>query len=203
MTPVVPIKVELTRIPDSWKWMWPDLLERLLPFALVSGGIQLLWRPRWLGVSRGHVAPQLAFGAIAAPVLFVAAMVVKLFLARRRGVIKVPAGWDDATFQAGFYVVNGPLEEAVFRGLIQGGLAVAFGAPTGLFAGTASYVLYHHLAWPWPETWATALIGVPVAMAFLVLPGPPSLLGVSIAHIAATCGFLGPGPYLLKKLGFV
>src|SRR5713226_3960204 len=42
--------------------------------------------------------------------------------------------------------------------------------------------------------------GLPLGLAFWLLPGPPSLLGVSIAHIAATCGFLGPGPYLLKKL---
>src|SRR6266536_3142675 len=31
----------------------------------------------------------------------------------------------------------------------------------------------------------------------------PSLLGVSIAHIAATCGFLGPGPLLLRKLNLL
>jgi hypothetical protein len=29
------------------------------------------------------------------------------------------------------------------------------------------------------------------------------LLGISLAHIAATCGFLGPGPYLLRKLTLV
>ena len=40
-------------------------------------------------------------------------------------------------------------------------------------------------------------------LAFWLLPGPPSLLGVSIAHVAATCGFLGPGPYLLRKLNLL
>jgi len=43
----------------------------------------------------------------------------------------------------------------------------------------------------------------PTGLAFGLLPGPPSLLGVSIAHIGATCGFLGPGPYLLRKLGLL
>jgi hypothetical protein len=70
----------------------------------------------------------------------------------------------------------------------------------GFVVGTASYVLYHRLGWPWAETLATALAGIPLGLAFWLLPGPPSLLGVSIVHIAATCGFLGPGPYLLKKL---
>jgi hypothetical protein len=44
---------------------------------------------------------------------------------------------------------------------------------------------------------------VPLGLAFWLLPGPPSLLGVSIAHVGATCGFLGLGPYLLRRLRVV
>ena len=183
--------------------MAPDVLRRLLPFALVVAAVEIGWRPSWLGVSLGRTGPQLIFAAIAAPVLFVAATLVQLRLARRRGALSVPAGGDDAWFQGGYYALNGPIEEGFFRGLVQGGLGVAFGAPVGFLAGTASYVLYHRLGWPWAETLSTALLGVPVGLAFWLLPGPPSLLGVSIAHIAATCGFLGPGPYLLKKLKLV
>lgn len=193
----------LTRIPDSWGWMAPDLLRRLLPFALVVGAVEIGWRPSWLGVSPGRLGAQLVFAAFAAPVLFVAAAFVQLLLTRRRAALLVPAAGDDAWFQAGFYAVNGPLEEAFFRGLVQGGLGIVFGPPAGFLAGTVSYVFYHRLGWPWPETLATALVGIPLGLAFWLLPGPPSLLGVSIAHIAATCGFLGPGPYLLKKLGLV
>ena len=193
----------LTRIPDSWAWMAPDILSRLLPLAAVVAVVEVVWRPPWLGVSPGRLVAQLTFAAVAAPLLFASATLVKLRLARRRGALSVPAGGDDAWFQAGFYVLNGPIEEAFFRGLIQGGVGIAFGPPLGFIAGTVSYVLYHRLGWPWAETLATALLGVPVGLAFWLLPGPPSLLGVSIAHIAATCGFLGPGPYLLKRLGFV
>ena len=100
-------------------------------------------------------------------------------------------------------MLNGPTEEAFFRGLVQGGLGVMFGAPVGFIIGTAAYVLYHRLAWPWAETFATVLVGVPMGLAFWLLPGPASLLGVSVAHIAATCGFLGPGPYLLRRLRLV
>jgi membrane protease YdiL (CAAX protease family) len=199
----VATRAVLTRIPDSWAWMAPDLLRRLLPFAVVVAVVEIGWRPSWLGVSLGRPGVQLVFACIAAPILFVAAAFVQLRLARRRGALSIPAGRDDAWFQAGFYALNGPVEEAFFRGLVQGGLGIVFGAPVGLVAGTASYVLYHRLGWPWAETLATALLGIPAGLAFWLLPGPPSLLGVSIAHIAATCGFLGPGPYLLKKLGFV
>lgn len=183
--------------------MKPDLLRRLLPFAGVVVVVEVGWRPAWLGFSPGRLGAQVVFAAVAAPILFVAAAAVQLILARRRGVLSAPSGGGDAWFQAAFYVLNGPIEEAFFRGLIQGGLGIAFGTPVGFLAGTASYVLYHRLGWPWAETLATALVGVPLGLAFWLLPGPPSLLGVSIAHIAATCGFLGPGPYLLKKLGLL
>src|SRR5438132_47591 len=125
-------------------------------------------------------------------------------LTRRRGVLNVPDRARDAWFEASFYVVNGPVEEAFFRGLMQGGLTVFWSAPVGFLIATAVYVLYHRLGrWTWPDTAATALVGVPLGLAFWLLPGPPSLLGVSLAHIAATCGFLGPGPYLLQKMRLV
>lgn len=197
------MRVVLTHIPDSWAWMRPDLLIRILPFTAIAAGVEILWRPTWLGVSSGRLGVQLTFAAAATPVLFVAATLVQLWLTRRRGAISVPADGADAWFQAGFYVVNGPVEEAFFRGVIQGGLGAAFGAPVGFLVATVVYVFYHRLGWPWADTLATALVGIPLGLAFWLLPGPPSLLGVSIAHVAATCGFLGPGPYLLKRFGFV
>lgn len=195
----------LTRIPDSWAWARTDIVVRLLPFALaylvayrLSGGA------RWLGMSAGDWRAQLLFAAFGAPLMFVAAAAVQLWLARRRGALSVPAGVDDAVFQAGFYVLNGPLEEAFFRGLVQGGIGALLSMPAGFAAGTASYVMYHRLGrWSWSETFATALVGVPLGLAFWLLPGPPSLLGVSLVHIAATCGFLGPGPYFLRRLNLL
>jgi len=197
------MRIVLTHIPDSWAWMRPDLLIRILPFTAIAAGVEILWRPTWLGVSSGRLGVQLTFAVAATPVLFVAATLVQLWLTRRRGAISVPANRADAWFQAGFYVVNGPVEEAFFRGVIQGGLGAAFGAPVGFLVATVVYVFYHRLGWPWADTLATALVGIPLGLAFWLLPGPPSLLGVSIAHVAATCGFLGPGPYLLKRFGFV
>ena len=180
-----------------------DLLMRLAPFAIVCGVVEVAWRPSWLGLSAGRVGVQLAFGLAGAPVLFIAAMAVQRALARRRGALSAPAGPADATFQAAYYVLNAPIEEAFFRGLVQGGLAALTAAPIGFAVGTAAYVLYHRLAWSWPDTLATALLGVPLGLAFWLLPGPPSLLGITIAHVGATCGFLGPGPYLLRRLRLV
>jgi membrane protease YdiL (CAAX protease family) len=184
--------------------MKPDLLIRLAPFAGAYGAVQLIWRPAWLGFSPGRIDVQLWFGAIGLPLMFAAAVVVQLLLTRRRGALSVPAVGNDAWFQAGFYVVNGPIEEAFFRGLAQGGIGVVLGMPAGFVMATVAYVLYHRLGrWTWADTLATAFVGVPLGLAFWLLPGPPSLLGISMAHIGATCGFLGPGPYLLKRMGWV
>jgi membrane protease YdiL (CAAX protease family) len=185
--------------------MWSDILLRLLPFAVAyavayrfSGGAA------WLGFSAGDLGVQLLFAGIAAPLMFCAAVAVQLWLTRRRRVLSVPADGGDAVFQAAFYVLNGPLEEAFFRGLVQGGLGAAWGTPLGLVIATLAYVLYHRLGrWTWADTLATGLVGVPLGIAYWLLPGPPSLLGVSIAHVAATCGFLGPGPLLLRKLNLL
>jgi membrane protease YdiL (CAAX protease family) len=181
-----------------------DLAIRLLPFTLVCAAVYMVAaRPTWFGLGAGWPGVQLLFGLAMAPTMFAAAAIAQLWLARRRSSLSVPADGKDAWFQAGFYVFNGPVEEAFFRGLIQGGLGVVLGAPLGFAVATAAYVLYHRLGWPWADTIATALVGVPLGLAFWLLPGPPSILGVSIAHIGATCGFLGPGPYLLKRLRLV
>jgi membrane protease YdiL (CAAX protease family) len=198
-------RLVLTDVTDSWAWVRLDLIVRIIPFVLVFAAVYELDAHRAaLGWSAGRPGVQLAFAAVMAPVMFAAAVAVQLWLTRRRGVLSIPADARDALFQAGFYVINGPVEEAFFRGLVQGGLSVLWGVPAAFTIATASYVLYHRLGrWPWSDTFATALVGVPMGLAFWLLPGPPSLLGISIAHIAATCGFLGPGPYLLRKLGLV
>lgn len=182
--------------------MWPDLLVRLLPFGLAYAVAYIgSGHARWLGLESGNLLAQVVFAVVGVPVMFVAAVALQLRLTRRRGALNVPADAGDAWFQGAFYLLNGPVEEAFFRGLMQGGLSVLWGAPAGFVVATAVYVVYHRLGqWPWSETLATALLGIPMGLAFWLLPGPPSLLGVSLAHIAATCGFLGPGPYLLRKL---
>lgn len=185
--------------------MWSDVLIRLAPFSIAYAAAVLLFRhAAWLGLSLGNLPVQVLFGVVAAPVMFVAAVAVQLGLTRRRGALSVPAGAGDAGFQAAFYVVNGPIEEAFFRGLLQGGLSVLWSPPLAFAVTTTVYVLYHRLGrWPWEDTFATAFVGIPMGLAFWLLPHPPSLLGVSLAHIAATCGFLGPGPYLLRRLRLV
>jgi membrane protease YdiL (CAAX protease family) len=193
-----------TRVGDSLAWMRSDLLMRLLPFAVVVTAVWAVWRPAWMGMTPGRVGPQLAFGLAGGVVSFAAACLLQVAMTPLRGSLRVPANGADVALQAGYYLVNGPIEEAVFRGLLQGGLGTLLGPAAGIAAGTTAYVLYHRLGgWAWIDVLATALVGVPVALAFWLLPGPPSLLGVSLLHVGATCGFLGPGPWLLRRTGLL
>jgi len=185
---------------DTLRWVLPDLGTRLLPFAAAVAAIGAVWHPTWLGLTIGDAGVQLAFGLIAFPIMFALAALLQLPLSRHRGALTVP-DVPDALLQGGYYLVNGPLEEGFFRGIVQGGIGALLGAPAGFLVGTLSYVLYHRLGgWRWLDVAATALVGIPLGLAFWLLPGPHSLLGVSIAHVGATCGFLGPGPFLLRKL---
>jgi membrane protease YdiL (CAAX protease family) len=207
MTPSTTPRPQLipTSAAESWLWMRADLGQRLLPFA---GAVAVSWllgrRPAWLGTAGGRRGAQLAFGLAGGSVLFVAAAMVQLGLTRVRGTLKVPASGADAALQGGYYAVNAAVEEAFFRGLVQGGLGALLHPAAGLAAGTGAYVLYHRLGgWAWPDVLATILVGAPLAVAYRLLPGPPSLLGVSLAHFGATCGFLGPGPWLMRRLGLL
>jgi len=190
-----------TRPADSLAWIRVDVAIRLAPFALAVGIVETAWRPPWLGLQPGRLDVQLGFGLVGLPLMFVLAAAAQLALTRRRGALRVPTGAGDAFLQAGYYVLNGPLEEAFFRGLLQGGSSLVLTPAGGFLLATAAYVLYHRLgSWTWADTAATLLAGVPFGLAFWLLPGPASILGVSLAHIGATCGFLGPGPYLLHRL---
>jgi membrane protease YdiL (CAAX protease family) len=185
--------------------MGPDLGRRLLPFGAAATCAWLAaGRPRWLGMSTGRLRAQLTFGLGGAAFLFGAGAGLKLLLVRRRGSVRVPASGADLALQAGYFALNAPLEEAFFRGLLQGGLGARFSPPLGFGVATTAYVLYHRLGrWAWTDVLATALAGVPLGLAYWLLPGPPSLLGVGLAHFGATCGFLGPGPWLLRRLGLL
>jgi len=196
------VEVRRSQLSDSLGWMRQDIARRLLPFAAVVVTVWVLLRPRWLGVSAGDPSTQLAAGAVGAVLLFFGGAAVQLGLSRRRRALAVPGSGADLWLQAGYYLLlNAPLEEAVFRGLLQGALTALAGPALGLPAATAAYVLYHRLgAWAWQEVAATTLVGMPLALLYWLLPGPPSLLAVSLAHAGATCGFLGPGPWLLWRL---
>jgi membrane protease YdiL (CAAX protease family) len=181
-----------------------DVAVRLVPFTAAVAGVWLTRRPAWLGISKGRLVPQLAFGVGGAVTLFFSAALLQRKLAGDAGPFRAAVSGREAIVQTVYFALNAPIEEAFFRGLLQGLVSDRLGASAGIVAGTVPYVLYHRLGgWAWPQVAATALAGLPLAVAFRLLPGRPSLLGISVAHLGATCGFLGPGAWVLRKLSTI
>src|SRR5258708_36347692 len=90
-----------TDIPDSWAWMRVDLLVRIAPFGLIYGvAYELETHRSALGLSAGRLEVQLVFGAVAAPLMFAAAVLVQLWLTRPRCALSVPAASRGAVVQA-------------------------------------------------------------------------------------------------------
>lgn len=146
---------------------------------------------------------QVAFGLGASIALFFPAALLQRKITGDGVPFRIAATGREALMQSAYFILNAPVEEAFFRGLLQGSVGAKLGAPAGLLAGTVPYVLYHRLGgWAWPQVAATSLAGVPLAVAYRLLPGRPSLLGITLAHIGATCGFLGPGTWVLRQIGF-
>src|SRR5438552_3772379 len=84
-----------------------------------------------------------ARGRAGAVLFFAAACLRQSAIAPLRGSLRVPASRADAALQGGYYALNAPIEEALFRGLLQGGLTALAGPAAGIVAGTGAYVLYH------------------------------------------------------------
>src|SRR2546423_3824784 len=138
-TPKTATRVELTRIPDSWAWIKPDIAVRLLPFTVLFAIAYLASRrARWLGLETGDLRVQLLFAAVGVPVMFVAATTVQLWLARRRGALLVPANAGDAWFQAGVYAGHRPIGGGVFRRVVPGGPPPALGNAAAVGDATAA-----------------------------------------------------------------
>src|SRR5437879_4354880 len=88
-TPKTATRVELTRIPDSWAWIKPDIAVRLLPFTVLFAIAYLASRRAgWLGLEKGDLRVQLLFAAGGGPGMVVVATTVQLGAGgRRRGVV--------------------------------------------------------------------------------------------------------------------
>src|SRR2546430_5485142 len=85
-------QVALTDIPDSWRWMKPDLAIRLLPMVAAFAFVEIVWPPSWTGLSLGRLDAQLLFWAGSTTALFVGAAWVRLLLAQRPCALRGPLG---------------------------------------------------------------------------------------------------------------
>jgi len=197
------LTILLSRPRDSWRWIRWDVPLRLFPLLAVPLGFVWLGRqPAALGLVAPHALRDVLLGVVLGVPAYGLAAAAGEWLLRRASYRVVPDLADLGLQTAYYAVLNAPVEELFFRGLLQNGLALTWGAPTAAFViATAIFTLYHRLGrWSWEATAMAGVAGLVLGMLFL-LQNPPSLVLPVTVHAFITCGFLGPGPWLWWRLG--
>lgn len=201
MSSIQSSQVARSTVVDTWRWMWPDILTRILPMAAVPLlYISFLHLPlAFLGLTLHQVPLQLAVGLSVG--IFMAA-----FAATYRLMVVGPwFRWPtlrDHIFQAAFYLlINGPVEELFFRGFVLAAVTQWTGwAGWGWVISNLTYTLYHRLGkWSWRSVGGVALASLVFSAVYFFQPDPRSLLAVSIVHGFTTSGFLSWGDEVLYR----
>src|SRR5579885_2500119 len=197
-----PSEVARSTVADTWRWLWPDVLMRILPLGTIPFlYIFLIPLPlSFLGLTLNNLGEQIIAG-------IVVGIVMTAFAAAYR--MKIVGPWfrrptpADQTLQAFFYlIINAPVEELFFRGFLLAAVTQWTGwLGWGWLVSTLAYTLYHRLGkWNWRSVGGVGLAGIVFSLVYLLQPLPRSLLAVAIVHGLTTCGFLSWGDELLYRV---
>jgi len=188
-------------VADTWKWLWPDVLMRILPLGVFPFlYIAFFHLPlAFLGLTLHDVPGQLTIGLLVG-------VVMAAFAATYRMYIVGPwFRWptvSDHFVQGFFYLfINGPVEELFFRGFMWGAVTQWTGwIGWGWLVSTAAYILYHRLGkWSWRSVGGVGLAGLVFSFLYLFQPTPRTLLAVIIVHGFTTAGFLSWGDEVMYR----
>jgi len=186
---------------DTWRWMWPDVLLRIIPLGFVPFiYIVVFHLPlSFLGITAGNVPQQVVIG-------LAVGVAMTAFAASYRMYIVGPwfrrPTFNDHLLQSFFYLfINAPVEELFFRGFMLAAVTQWTGwAGWGWLVSTAAYTLYHRLGkWNWRSVGGVGLAGVVFSLVYLWQPNPRSLIAVIIVHGLTTSGFLSWGDEVLYQ----
>lgn len=190
-----------TSVQTSWAWIKWDVPARLLP--LVAAPFLFIWATHTpasaLGIAGSHVGRDLLLAVPLGLLGFAIAAGYGEYLSRRARRWFVPDGPDLALQSAYYIILNAPIEEWFFRGLLQGSLIRWWHAPAlGYVAATLIFAAYHFLGrWGWGPVLGATVAGFALGLLYLWQPAPASLLLPILVHAAITCGFLSVGPFLV------
>lgn len=194
-------QVARSTVAVSWKWMWPDILMRIIPMGVVPLlYIAFFHLPlSFLGLTLHAVPQQLLLG-------LVVGIGMAAFAATYRMLIVGPwFRWptvNDHLLQGFYYLfINGPVEELFFRGFLLAIVTQWTGALwLGWLVSTAAYTLYHRLGkWSWRSVGGVGLASLVFSFVYLAQPDPRSLLAVTIIHGFTTSGFLSWGDEVMYR----
>jgi len=196
------VQVARSTMADSWRWMWPDMLMRIIPLGVLPFIYILIFHLplSFLGLTLHNVPQQIVLGLIVGLLMAAFSAVYRMYI------VGPWFRWptvSDHLFQGFFYLfINGPVEELFFRGFMLEAVTQWTGwLGWGWLVSTLAYTLYHRLGkWNWRSVGGVGLAGIVFSLVYLLQPAPRSLLAVSIVHGLTTCGFLSWGDELLYRV---
>lgn len=194
-------QVARSTVATTWRWLWPDVLMRILPLTAIPFiYVGLLHLPlSFLGLTLGNWQNQLLLGLLIGIGMAAFAITYRMLLVGpwfRRPTM------SDHALQSFFYLfVNGPVEEFFFRGFLLAAVTQWTGwIGWGWLVSTAVYTLYHRLGkWNWRSVGGVGLAAILFSTLYAIQPEPRSLLLVVIVHGFTTWGFLSLGDEVMYQ----
>jgi membrane protease YdiL (CAAX protease family) len=195
-------QVARSTVADTWRWLWPDTLMRILPMGIAPFiYIAIFHLPlAFLGLTLNDWPRQLTIGLLVGIPMTVFAALYRMLIV---------GSWfrwptlSDHALQGFFYLfINGPVEELFFRGFLLAAVTQWTGLLFwGWLVSTAAYTLYHRLGkWSWRSVGGVGLAGIVFSIVYLAQPTPRSLLAVVIVHGLTTWGFLSLGDEIMYRV---
>jgi membrane protease YdiL (CAAX protease family) len=193
---------------DTWKWIWPDLFIRLIPFWIVAGIVSYI-----LGgsASVGLVAPPQGWiPAILIGILVGLPMLAAAIFWRWKTAshYRLPTRSDQALQTFFYLILNAPTEEVFWRGVIQMltikgflllGMGVEWSSLLGIGIVSIIFGAYHRLGgYKWKFNIAAMAAGAVFGSLYVFLPGP-SIVTASIVHGLTTAGYLSWGDVAIHR----
>lgn len=187
---------------DTWRWLWPDVLMRILPLGLIPFTyIAIFHLPlAFLGLTLGNVPQQLTLGLGVGILMAAFSAVYRMYIVGPWFRWPTPS---DHLLQGFYYLfMNGPVEELFFRGFLLTVVTQWTGwIGWGWLVSTATYTLYHRLGkWNWRSVGGVGLAALVFSTLYIAQPQPRSLLAVIIVHGLTTSGFLSWGDEFLYRV---
>jgi membrane protease YdiL (CAAX protease family) len=194
--------VARSTVADSWRWLWPDVLTRILPLGIAPFIYIAVLRlpPAYLGLTLNDWPQQVMIGFLIGIPMAGLAVLYRIMVVGPG--FRWPTPGDHAL--QGFYYlfVNAPVEELFFRGFMLVAVAQWTGwIGWGWLVSTATYTLYHRLGdWSWRRVGGVGLAALVFSFLYLAQPSPRSLLAVVIVHGLASWGFLSLGDEVMYRM---
>ena len=195
-------QVARSTVGDTWRWLWPDVLMRIIPLSAIPFlYIALFHLPlSFLGLTLHNWPLQLALGIVIG--LAMTAFAISYRITIVGPWFRWPTPTDHALQSFYYLIINGPVEELFFRGFLLAAVTQWTGwLGWGWLVSTAVYTLYHRLGkWNWRSVGGVGLAGLVFSFLYLLQPAPRSLLAVIIVHGFTTWGFLSLGDEFMYRL---